>query len=255
MLVRSLDAKRTRRDRRMVVVEGEDLIDAALAAGVTPILLLVDEERVDQDDPRLLATAQVDERYTVPTDLMKQVSTMGFAPRMIGVFAQPDAPAFRDVSMPPSLALWLAGVGDPGNVGTLVRTAVAMGCEWVAIGPGSADPFNPKAVRAAMGATFGVPLLEGVKAEDLATRPGVRMIAAVVDGGAPPWEVDLVAPSLIALGAERAGLDVSMGPFTDEHEVVRVTIPQESTAESLNVAAAGAILLAEARRQRALQRS
>ena len=255
MLVRSLDAKRTRRDRRMVVVEGEDLIDAALAAGVTPILLLVDEERVDQDDPRLLATAQVDERYTVPTDLMKQVSTMGFAPRMIGVFAQPDAPAFRDVSMPPSLALWLAGVGDPGNVGTLVRTAVAMGCEWVAIGPGSADPFNPKAVRAAMGATFGVPLLEGVKAEDLATRPGVRMIAAVVDGGAPPWEVDLVAPSLIALGAERAGVDVSMGPFTDEHEVVRVTIPQESTAESLNVAAAGAILLAEARRQRALQRS
>jgi TrmH family RNA methyltransferase len=102
-----------------------------------------------------------------------------------------------------------------------------------------------------MGATFAVPLLEGVTAEDLATREGVRVIAAVVSGGAPPWEVDLVAPSIIALGAERAGLDVSMGPFTDEHEVIRVTIPQESAAESLNVAAAGAILLAEARRQRA----
>lgn len=251
LLVRSLDAKRTRRERRMVVLEGEDLIDAALAAGVAPILLLVDEDRVDEtDDPRLAATADVDERYTVPTSLMKQVSSMGFAPRMIGVFAQPDAPAFRDVPMPPSLALWLAGIGDPGNVGTLVRTAAAMGCDWVAIGPGSADPFNPKAVRAAMGATFGIPLLEGVSADDLATRPGVRIIAAVVTGGLPPWDVDLVAPSLIALGAERAGLDVSMGPFGDEHEIVRVTIPQEPAAESLNVAAAGAILLAEARRQR-----
>ena len=154
--------------------------------------------------------------------------------------------------MPPSLALWLSGVGDPGNVGTLVRTAAAMGCDWVALGPGSADPFNPKAVRAAMGATFAVPLLEGVTAEDLATREGVRVIAAVVSGGAAPWEVDLVAPAIIALGAERAGLDISMGPFTDEHEVIRVTIPQESVAESLNVAAAGAILLAEARRQRAM---
>ncbi len=236
----------------MVVLEGEDLIDAALAAGVEPILLLVDEDRVEEDDPRVAATSHLDERYAVPTDLMKQVSTMGFAPRMIGVFAQPDAPAFRDVAMPPSLALWLAGVGDPGNVGTLVRTAAAMGCDWVGIGPGSADPFNPKAVRAAMGATFGVPLLEGVTAEDLATRPGVRVIAAVVSGGVPPWEADLVAPSLVALGAERAGLDVSMGPFTDAHEVVRVTIPQEAAAESLNVAAAGAILLAEARRQRAV---
>jgi RNA methyltransferase, TrmH family len=253
LLVRSLDAKRTRRERRMVVLEGEDLIDAALAAGVAPILLLVDEDRVEDDDPRLAATADVEERYTVPTSLMKQVSAMGFAPRMIGVFAQPDVPAFRDVAMPPSLALWLAGVGDPGNVGTLVRSAAALGCDWVAIGPGSADPFNPKAVRAAMGATFGVRLLEGVTAEDLATRPGVRIIAAVVTGGAPPWEVDLTAPSIIALGAERLGLDVSLGPFGDEHEVVRVTIPQEAAAESLNVAAAGAILLGEARRQRLVQ--
>ena len=251
-LVRALDAKRTRRERRMVVLEGEDLIDAALAAGVAPILLLVDAERVDQaEDPRLAATTDLDERYAVPTELMKGISTMGFAPRMIGVFAQPNVPAFRDVSMPPSLALWLAGVGDPGNVGTLVRTAAAMGCGWVAIGPGSADPFNPKAVRAAMGATFGVPLLEGVTAEDLATRDGVRVVAAVVSGGEPPWAVDLTAPSLIALGAERAGLDVSLGPFADPDQVVRVTIPQEGATESLNVAAAGAILLAEARRQRA----
>ena len=84
----------------MVVLEGEDLIDAALAAGAAPILLLVDDERVDEDDPRLVATADVDERYLVPAGLLKQVSAMGHAPRMIGVFAQPDTPAFRSVPCP-----------------------------------------------------------------------------------------------------------------------------------------------------------
>lgn len=233
----------------MVVLEGEDLVDAGLAAGVRPVALLVDEERVPDDDPRLAATADVDQRYAVPTKLMADVSALGFAPRMIGVFPQPGPHDFRSVTMPPSLALWLAGVGDPGNVGTLIRTAAALGCDWVGLGPGSADGYNPKAVRAAMGATFQIPLLESVRAEDMATREGIRIVAAVLEGGRPPWEVDLTAPSVIALGAERAGLHSSLGPF-DPAQVVRVTIPQEPVAESLNVAAAGAILLAEARRQR-----
>jgi TrmH family RNA methyltransferase len=250
-LVRALESKRSRRERRLVVLEGEDLIDAGLAAGLRPVALLVDQDRVPADDPRLDATADVDERYAVPGELLKRVSALGFAPRMIGVFPQPGPYDFRNVPMPPSLALWLAGVGDPGNVGTLIRTAAALGCDWVGLGPGSADASNPKAVRAAMGATFHVPLLEGVRAEDLATREGIRMVAAILHGGRPPWEVDLVAPSIIALGAERAGLDSSLGPFA-AGQLVRVTIPQEPGADSLNVAAAGAILLAEARRQRAL---
>ena len=250
-LVRALESKKTRRERRLVVLEGEDLIDAGLAAGLSPVALLVDEDRVPADDSRLAATAGIDERYAVPGELLKKVSSLGFAPRMIAVFPQPGPADFRTVPMPPSLALWLAGVGDPGNVGTLVRTAAALGCDWVGLGPGSADGYNPKAVRAAMGATFHIPILEGVRAEDLATREGIRVVAAVVAGGAPPWQVDLTAPSLIALGAERAGLDVSLGPFAGQH-LVRVTIPQQPGAQSLNVAAAGAILLSEARRQRTL---
>jgi TrmH family RNA methyltransferase len=250
-LVRALESKKTRRERRLVVLEGEDLVDAGLAAGLRPVALIVDEERVPADDPRLAATADVDERYAVPGELLKKVSALGFAPRMIGVFPQPGPHDFRGVPMPPSLALWLAGVGDPGNVGTLIRTAAALGCEWVGLGPGSADGYSPKAVRAAMGATFRVPLLEGVSADDLATREGIRIVAAVVHGGRPPWAVDLAAPAVIALGAERAGLDASLGPF-DADQLVRVTIPQEPGAESLNVAAAGAILLAEARRQRVI---
>ena len=250
-LVRSLEAKRTRRERRLVVLEGEDLIDAALGAGLRPEALLVDDERVPPDDPRLVATADIDERYAVPGDLLKQVSGLAAAPRMIGVFPQPGPYSFSNVPMPPALALWLAGVGDPGNVGTLIRTSAALGCDWIALAPGSADASNPKAVRAAMGATFTIPVLDGVRAEDLATRDGVRVVAAVTSGGVAPWETDLASPAVIALGAERGGLEQSLGPLEDAGRVVRITIPQDAGAESLNVAAAGAILLAEARRQRA----
>jgi TrmH family RNA methyltransferase len=250
-LVRSLEAKRVRRERRLVVAEGEDLVDAALAAGLRLETLIVDAGRVGAGDPRLVATSELGERYAVSTELMRKTSTLASAPRMIGVFSQPAPFAFRDVPMPPSLALWLTGIGDPGNVGTLVRTAGALGCDWVALGPGSADPYNPKAVRAAMGATFTVPILDGVSGKDLATREGVRVVAGVVRGGAPPWEVNLRMPSIVAVGAERAGVEAALDDIGGAIEVVRVTIPQAPGAESLNVAAAGAILLAEAGRQRA----
>ncbi len=250
-LVRSLESKRTRRERRLVVVEGEDLLNAALDAGLAPVTVLVDAERVAPDDPILRAVGNIPERYAVPTDLMQRVSTMGHSARIIAVVPQPTPGDFRTVPMPPALGLWLAGVGDPGNVGTLVRTAAAFGCDWVALGPGSADASNPKAVRAAMGATFRTTLLEGVRGEDLATRSGLRIVAGVVHDGVPHWEADLVSPCIIALGAERSGIEDAVAAVGDAAEIVRVTIPQTEDTESLNVAAAGAVLLSEARRQRA----
>ena len=100
-----------------------------------------------------------------------------------------------------------------------------------------------------MGATFALPVLEGVKPEDLVTREGFRVVAAVAHGGAMPWEVDLTQPTVLALGAERAGLDPIMDALRDHLEVVEVTIPQGDGAESLNVAAAGAALMSERIRQ------
>lgn len=248
-LVRQLQSKRTRRERRLLVAEGEDVVLAAVERGVRPVALLVDADRVPAGDPLLQAIPAIEERYAVPGSLLARVSTLAAAPRVIAVLPQPGPHHFRTVPFPPSLALFLAGVGDPGNVGTLVRTAAALGCDWVALGPGSADLANPRAVRAAMGATFTIPVLEGVRPSDLATREGFRVVAARARGGVAPWEVDLTVPTILALGAERAGIE----PVLEElggREVVSVTIPQDAGAESLNVAAAGAALLAEARRQR-----
>jgi TrmH family RNA methyltransferase len=159
---------------------------------------------------------------------------------------------FRDVPWPPRVGLWLGGVSDPGNVGTLVRSAAGLGADWVALGPGSADPFHPRAVRAAMGATFTLPLLEGVRADDIATREGFAVVVADAADGVPPWDVDLAGPLVIALGAERTGHDAALEEVLAGGGLVvrRVRIPQAEGTESLNVAAAGAVLLAEALRQR-----
>ncbi len=241
-----------RRERRLLVAEGEDLVESALARGVRPVALLLDEERLDGVEPLLAATAGLAERYAVPSRLLAQASGLAAPPRVLAVLPQPGPHHFRTVAFPPRLALYLAGVADPGNVGTLVRTAAALGADWVALGPGSADPYHPRAVRAAMGATFALPLLEGVAPRDLATRRGFTVVAAIAAGGEPPWAVDLTGPTVIALGAERAGLDPVLGELGGAGGPVLVTIPQTPGAESLNVSAAGAALLAEALRQRSV---
>ena len=168
------------------MAEGEDLVDAALARGVRPVALLVDAERVADDDPRLAATEGLAERYRVPGQLLARASTLAAPPRVIAVFPQPPPRSFRDVAFPPALAVYLAGVADPGNVGTLVRTAAALGADWLALGPGSADAFHPRAVRAAMGATFAIPLLEGVAPADLGTRGGFDVVGGRPAGRARP---------------------------------------------------------------------
>ena len=239
-----------RRERRLILAEGEDVVDAALAHGIRPQALLVDQERVPDDDPRLVATADMAERYRVPGRLMAGASTLAAPPRIMAILPQPPLRSFRDVRFPPALGVFLAGVADPGNVGTLVRSAAALGADWLALGPGSADAFHPRAVRAAMGATFALPILEGVTPADLATRDGFAVVAALPRDGVAPWDADLAQPVVLALGAERAGLGPAIGELGAGREVLSVTIPQVPGAESLNVSAAGAALLAEALRQR-----
>lgn len=249
-LVKRLQQKRDRREQRLLVAEGEDVVNAALDRDVRPALVLMDADRVNDDDALFRRVAGVDERYMVPGSLLAHVSTLAAPPRVIAVFPQPGPHHFRTVAFPPSLALYLAGVADPGNVGTLVRTAAAFGCDWVALGPGSADAANPRAVRAAMGSTFAIPILEGVAPADLSSREGFTVVAAVAYGGIPPWEADLTGPTLLALGAERAGLRPVMDELAGKHSITAVTIPQADGAESLNVSAAGAAILAEVLRQR-----
>ena len=211
-LVRKLRDRRWRDKLGLFVVEGEDLVEAA--DGLEPIELLVAGEDVE---PALLA----------------EVSTLAHPPRVIAVYRRDDLPSGV---RPVTLALW--HVGDPGNVGTLLRAADAFGA-GVALSDGCADPTGPKAVRASMGSLFRVPV-------SAFGQPAGRRVALVPDGGIPLPELGSGGDVVLVLGAEREGLPAEVLASCDE----RASIPQPGGGDSLNVAMAGAIALYELARRK-----
>ncbi len=209
-LIRRLESRRQRAKLGLFACEGEDLVDAALAAGIEPHDLL----RAGED---------------VEPELLAGVSTLGHPPRVIGVFRRGDLPVWEP--RPVGLALW--HVADPGNVGTLIRSADAFGGS-VALSEGCADPTSPKALRGSAGAIFRVPL--GRFDETAGHR-----VALVAHGGTPLTEVEVPTPTVFVLGAEREGLPDDVVAACD----AAASIPLADGAESLNVAAAGAVALYE----------
>ena len=164
-------------------------------------------------------------------ELLGEVSTLGHAPRVIGIYRSADLPTgTRDVVV----ALWR--VSDPGNVGTLLRTADAF-TAGVSLSPECADPLGPRALRASAGAIFRVPLIPWAEVP-------ARRIALVAHDGEPLADVLLEPPLTLLLGSERGGLPEGLA--TECH---KATIPTPGAAESLNVAAAGAIALYELSRR------
>jgi TrmH family RNA methyltransferase len=226
-LIRRLATRRAREKLGLFACEGEDVVEAALDAGIEPVEALVDAER-----PALLD--RLPNAETVEPALLAEVSSLGHAPRVIAVFRRDDLP--RGTEPPVGLALW--HVGDPGNVGALLRTADALGPAFVALSPGCADPTGPKALRASAGAIFRVPTAGW---DDVT---GFR-VALATRGEAPLWEAELPPRATYLLGAEREGLPDEVAAACD----VRVSVPLAEGAESLNVAMAGTIALYEHRRR------
>jgi RNA methyltransferase, TrmH family len=226
-LVRKLAARRQRDKLGLFVCEGEDLVAAGLDAGLDPVEALLDAERPALADRLLRGEA-------VSSELMAEISALPHPPRVIAVFRRADLPHGLDAAV--GLALW--HVGDPGNVGTLLRTADAFGPAFVALSSGCADPTSPKALRASMGAVFRVP----TGAFEDAPRPHIGLVAR---GGADLSRLEVDGRATFVLGAEREGLSDEVARSCDE----LVSIPLADGAESLNVAVAGAIALYEFRRR------
>jgi TrmH family RNA methyltransferase len=212
-LIRRLGRRRSREREGLFIGEGEDLLAAARAAGQEPVELLT-------------AGGEALGGTEVEPALLARVSQLGSGTRAIGVWREQWADA------PVAPCVYLHGLSDPGNVGTVIRTAQALVGGSVAVGPDSADPYGPYAVRASMGAVFGEPL---VRAE-IGETPEPR-VALVAHGGDSLEALDGAAT--LCLGAEREGLP----PEVLESCAVQVTIPLREGAESLNVAAAAAIAL------------
>lgn len=249
--LRALHGSRGRREAGLLLLEGTHLLQEALHLQLTPRELLVTDAWCGRC-PRLLAA------------LPAAVRPLRVSPEVLAAVAttdHPDGVVFTLNPPPPaaglaSFVLALDRLQDPGNLGTLMRTALAAGVEalWLADG---ADPLQPKVLRASAGAALALPLLRlepGGFAERLRclVAAGSQLVAAVVPAGGdhppalPYWQIDWTRPTALLLGNEAGGLAPELRALATCH----VTIPHSPTVESLNVAVAAAPLLLERWRQR-----
>jgi TrmH family RNA methyltransferase len=223
--VRKLRQRRRERERLgMFVAEGEDLLAAADAAGWEPL-------------ERFAATGSGLPGIEVEPDLLAGVTELASGARTLAIYKErwAAAPLGR-------LCVYLHGVGDPGNIGTVLRSADAFGAGSVAFGKGSADPFSPKAVRASMGAIFTVPVVHA----GLAQLPGTTVALDAKSEHTLADVAELIDPAsevTLLVGAERDGLPDDLLGQADH--VARIPI----VTESLNAAMAATVALYELSRR------
>ncbi len=238
--VRSLQRRDRRTTERAFVVEGRLAVTDALATGAVPRLVLIRD-----DTPEAIAALPPDVRYRrVAAQVFDRLSDVVTPQGVLAVFPFPDVPV-PPVATP--LFLILDRVRDPGNLGTLLRAAAGAGVDAVFLSAESVDPFNPKVVRAGMGAHFRVPIRpldEAARIEIIARCP-VRVVATAE----APTAYDMVdwrQPAALIIGSVAAGV----GEAGRELATTSAAIPLAAGVESLNAGVAGAVILFEAARQR-----
>jgi len=253
-------------DERLVGVEGVRMVEAALGSRLMVHALLVSDSG-ERHLRRLAPLLSPEVRVLRTSDRLFVGIADTQTPQGVAALVRPEPATIEQILQGTPLVIVLAGVQDPGNVGTILRAAEAFGatgaiaCCGGAVG--TANPFGPKAMRASAGSALRLPILRGITSEDLLAKlrnSGVKIYAAVAGtspprGSAPhsvlPWEIDWKTPSALLIGNEGAGLPEEIVRSAD----ARVAIPQATATtlvgiESLNAAMAATVLLYEAMRQR-----
>jgi TrmH family RNA methyltransferase len=236
----------TRLCEGLVAIEGDHLLEEALRSGITPATVFVSERReLSYKLPRSTEIVRLtDDAFASAADTR--------SPQGIAALIQPPAHQLEDIVEQSSpLILIAAGIQDPGNLGTLVRSAEAFGAAGILTTPGTVSAWNQKALRASVGSVFRTAIVAVTQAElTQVQNRGIALMAAVGsqgDGVQSVQTVDLTQPCAIMIGNEGSGLaDEWLGLATS-----RITIPCPGPVESLNAAIAGSLLLYEASRQRA----
>jgi len=249
--LRRLFGRRSARDaERAFVAEGAKVIGEALAAGAAIEAVYVDPAatpaEIELTERCLAAGARV---WPLEAGVLARVGGTVSPQPLVAVVAAVDVPLQELLGRGPGLLVVCSDLRDPGNAGTVVRSAEAAGAGGVVFCDGCVDAFNPKTVRASAGAVLHVPVVNGVatdQAMDAVGRAGLRRLGAVARGGVDYVEADLASPVALVVGNEAHGLT---GPAAERLDGL-VTIPMTGRAESLNVGMATAVLCFEAARQR-----
>lgn len=250
--LRSLHTKKGREASGRTIIEGVRLVEEALAAGVIPEQLYYTPRllRTTRGE-RLLQTAREQgcSTYTVTEELMAKAAATETPQGVLGVVPSPGSPVAQLLAAEGLFLLAVDHLQDPGNLGTMLRTAAAAGATGALLGRGTVEAANPKVVRAAMGATFRLPLSEEVDLptvlSGLAGR-GVMVAAGDLRGDTSLFAANLNLPVVVVVGGEAGGLSSPVSAAVTE----RVVIPMAAGVESLNAAVAAGLLLYEVARRR-----
>lgn len=247
-LVRALQSRRRMRQREdRLAIEGVRLCEEAARAGVVPHFVLHTPSVAEGERPATLLSAWEEAgvlSYEVSEEVMAACSDVETPQGLLAVVPVPH------LARPthPTLTLVLDQLRGPGNLGTILRTALAAGVEQVLLAPGTVDPTNPKVVRAAAGAHFRLPLAALSWPSIAEQMAGCRVYLATAQGGRSHSEVDWREPVALIVGGEAHGASRNAQALAAE----AVSIPMAAGVESLNAAVATAVLLFEAARQRRL---
>lgn len=247
--LRKLHQAKYRRQQQQFLLEGTHLVQAAIATRypLQAVCATVDWQTQHPDLWQQLTTTTERQEIVSPA-VLAVIATTQTPDGVVAIAAA--VPALGMVDRP-SLGLALEDIQDPGNVGTLLRTAAAVGSDGVWVSEHSVDLTHPKVLRASAGQWFRVPKQVGT---DLSTQlltwrnQGCQILATAAAGAVPYWAIDLTRPTVLVLGNEGAGLSAAAIAVADQ----TLSIPMQNAVESLNVGVAAAIILFEAQRQRHL---
>ncbi|HEY9075538.1 MAG TPA: RNA methyltransferase [Anaerolineaceae bacterium] len=244
--VRALLARRQEREEsRLFVVEGVRLVEEALASGWRTAGIFYSAELSPRGQALVRQFAERgDETLEVEPRLMQSLTDTSTSQGLLGIFQIQSLP----FSPPIHFVVIADAIRDPGNLGTLLRSAAAAGAQLVFLAPGTVDPFSPKVVRSAMGAHFRLPIESRSwdQINQFTVEHHLTPFLAESGGGTPCWQANLTAPLALVIGGEAEGPSPEARLFS----VNPVTIPMPGKSESLNAAVAASILLFEIVRQR-----
>jgi len=242
---RLLTSARDRRKAQKCVLEGEHLVGVYSARRGPPETVIVAEDFLARPSALALAERHADRTLIVPSKLFAELAVLPAGVGMIAVVPVPPQP----VSAPTDFCVLLDDVQDPGNVGSILRSAAAAGVTLALLSKHCAFAWSPKVLRAAMGAHFHLEIAEGVDLPAWARRytaAGGELIATVAEGGIRLFDAPMQPRVAVALGNEGAGLSPELAAAA----TLRATIPMPGGMESINAAAAAAVCLFEVVRRR-----
>ena len=231
--------------------EGVRVVEEAIRSGRKIKAVFVRESSAERANRLLPQLGSHTETLMLPDDVFDS-AVPSDTPQGVAALVKIEPVALEQVlTLDGALLLAVAGLQDPGNLGTLVRSAEAFGASAVLIGSGTVSPWNPKVVRGSSGSIFRMPVVSGslVTAFEALRQREYRVMATSSHRGTLLPEVNLGGATVVVIGNEGAGIARELMPFVDE----TIVIPQSSKVESLNAGIAGSIILYEAARQRTVE--